>query len=103
MNSSIHAALSIARDSNYFSDADWVYKLLETAARKVNNSEEKIMMMEALVKLGEQSKIFSSNQYRSILDLFCKEDSDYKKAAKILSESDNQEIKSVVIEILKES
>ena len=102
IDSSIHAALSVATDSSYYSDVDWVYKILKTAARQANDNEKKSKLIEALCKIAECNTNFSANLVKSILDLFCRNDSDYIKTANIFSQSNNQDIKSLADEILEE-
>lgn len=99
---SIHSALTIAKNSNLYSEVDWVQKIFENVARKVNSMEEKKIMIGALVELGENNSQFTSQRLLSILILFCQDDSDYDEATKIFSKSDNAEIEMLLTEINSE-
>ena len=99
VDSNIHAALSIARESKYYSDADWVRRVFENAAYKVKSLHERCMLINAAVSLSGKEPSFPSRQVGAILSILCEDKGDYAEAYSTAAGSEDENVRSLTKEI----
>jgi hypothetical protein len=99
LSAAINSALSIADKSSSYSDLDWMQRILTSAAYKITNHEEIVVMAETLVEVYRKRPELTANFIKSTIDIFCKDEVAYRKVSEVLLRSEAPEIKELALSL----
>ena len=96
LETALESAISLAQKQALNVDLDWVYRILKNTAYKLKTSEDKLLMVKALVKSCETSPDISINVLSGIVNIFCVTDIDRLAAVRDMSHSTSDKVAQLV-------
>jgi hypothetical protein len=96
LETSLLSAISLAKKHALNADLDWVYRILKNAAYELKTSEDKVLMVKALVEICEISPDISVNILSAIVNIFCVTDIDRSTMLREMSYSSSDKVAQMI-------
>jgi hypothetical protein len=99
LETALESAVSLAKKQALNADLDWVYRILKNTAYELKTSEDKLLMVKALVEICESSPDISVNVLSDIVKIFCVTDIDRLAVVRDMSYSTSAKVGQLVTTI----
>ena len=99
LETALESAVTLAKKHALNADLDWVYRILKNTAYELKTSEDKLLMVKALVEICESSPDISVNVLSDIVNIFCVTDIDRLAVVRGMSYSTSVKVGQLVTTI----